>query len=285
MSKISRKNGVVITLGILLLLIAGLFIWLRVETSPVISPFQEIYVDSPDSIVIQSDSLVEPIIYHGNPDLRKVRGEERKDLFVNLMLPSIMIAQKKVERERKKLERLAQKIEKGRIRAHDSLLVDSIVAYFKCKDIHQVINSLEQHPVSIILAQAAIESGWGTSRFFLEANNVFGIWSYNEYEERIAASETRDDNTIYLRKYNNLYGSVYDYLITVARAPAYKKLREVRLESDDPYELIQYLVNYSELRDEYVKILGAVIRQNDFTQYDHYKLVEIDEDDPLWQSL
>ena len=285
MVKISVKSSFLIALGVILILIIALFIWLHHETSPEPYPVEEIVLASPDSIVIQIDSIIEPIIYHGNPNLRTVLGPERKELFVNMMLPSIMLAQKKIEHEKRSMEKLQRKIERGRLKAEDSVRVDSIIKYYKCISLVQVINSLETHPISIILAQAAIESGWGTSRFFIEANNVFGIWSYNSSEERIAASETRGDNTIFLRKYDNLYGSVFDYLITVARAPAYKKLREVRLESNDPYELIQYLVNYSELREEYVKILATVIRQNDFTKYDHYKLVDIDEDDPLWQSL
>jgi len=285
MSKLSRKNSFVLALGFVLVVIIGVFIFLRIKTKVIGQPLIEKYLTSPDSILIQNDSLVLPVIYHGNPDLRTVKGEERKERFVNMMLPSIMIAQKKIEKQRKRFERLERKIHRGKLSTEDSLVVDSVLTYFKSKDLRQVINNLQFHPISIVLAQAAIESGWGTSRFFLEANNVFGIWSYNSYEDRIAASETRDENTIYLRKYDNLYGSVYDYLITVARAPAYKKLREVRLETDDPYELIQYLINYSELREEYVKILGNVIRQNDLTKYDHFKLVDIDENDPLWQNL
>ncbi len=285
MGKLLVKSSFVIALGAILIIIIGIFFWLRNETNPKPYPIKEIVLANPDSIVIQTDSIIEPIIYHGNPNLRTVLGPERKELFVNMMLPSIMLAQKKMEHEKRKMEKLQRKIERGRLKAKDSIRVDSIKKYYKCISLEQVINSLETNPISIILAQAAIESGWGTSRFFIEANNVFGIWSYNSSEDRIAASETRGDNTIYLRKYDNLYGSVFDYLITVARAPAYKKLREVRLESNDPYELIQYLVNYSELREEYVKILGTVIRHNNFTKYDHYKLVDIDEDDPLWQSL
>lgn len=285
MSKLSRKNSFVLALGFVLIVLIGVFVFLRIKTKVIGQPLIEKYLTSPDSILIQNDSLVLPIIYHGNPDLRSVRGAERKERFVNMMLPSIMIAQKKIEKQRKRLEKLERKMHRGKLTVEDSSVVDSVLIYFKSQDLRQVINNLQFHPISIVLAQAAIESGWGTSRFFLEANNVFGIWSYNSYEDRIAASETRDENTIYLRKYDNLYGSVYDYLITVARAPAYKKLREVRLETDDPYELIQYLINYSELREEYVKILGNVIRQNDLTKYDHFKLADIDENDPLWQNL
>ncbi len=285
MLKLSKKNTYILALGLVVILIIGTFIYLRIKTRKISYPIVEKYLENPDSIQVQNDSLILPIVYHGNPDLRLVKGAERKERFVNVMLPSIMFAQKKIEIKQKELKKLERKMRHGSLQHEDSIKVDSILTYFKCQDLRQVINNLHLHPVSIILAQAAIESGWGTSRFFLEANNVFGIWSYNSFEDRIAASQMRDDNIIYLRKYDNLYGSVYDYLITVARAPAYKKLREVRMESSDPYELIQYLINYSELREEYVRILGNVIRQNDLTKYDQYKLADIDENDPFWKSL
>ncbi len=285
MSIVSKKNGFLFVLGLLILIMVAFFITMRIKTKPIVYPVTERILINTDSIIIQNDSLVMPIVYRGNPDMRTVKGKERKERFLNMMLPSILIAQRKLEVERNEIMKLESKLRLGRIKAADSLKIDSLLTYYKCKNIEEVINNLHFHPVSIVLAQAAIESGWGTSRFFLEANNVFGIWSYNKSEDRIRAFETRGENSIYLRKYDNLYGSVYDYLMTVARAPAYRKLREVRLESDDPYELIQYLVNYSELREEYVRILHNVIRQNELTKYDHYQLVNIDENDPVWKSL
>lgn len=285
MSVVSKKNSFIIVLGILLLLMGAVFVTLRIKTKVIAYPVTERILVNTDSILIQNDSIVLPVVYRGNPDMRTVKGKERKERFLHMMLPSILIAQRKLEQERERIVKIERRLNAGQIQAEDSLRIDSLLTYYKCQDLNQVINNLHFHPVSIVLAQAAIESGWGTSRFFLEANNVFGIWSYNKTEDRIQAFETRGENSIYLRKYDNLYGSVYDYLITVARAPAYRQLREVRLESDDPYELIQYLVNYSELREEYVKILHNVIRQNDLTKFDHYQLVNIDENDPIWKSL
>ncbi len=238
-----------------------------------------------DSIMVLEDSLILPILYHGNPDLRQVKGTDRKVHFVQMMLPSIMLAQKKIDNERLQIEALNGRLKEEKLSHSDSVKVDSVLTYYKAKTLDQAIKCLHPQPISVILAQAALESGWGTSRFFIEANNVFGIWSYNPEEERIAAGKNRGEKTIYLRKYDNLYGSVYDYLKTVARVPAYKKLRKARLESSDPYKLIQYLTNYSELRQVYFDILGSVIRHNDLTKYYHYKLVDVDENDPFWQSL
>lgn len=285
MGKRSVRNGVLIALGSLLIAIITVFVVLRMKSVEPTYPITERWLTHPDSIIIQTDSIIAPIVYHGNPDMRQVKGDERKELFINMMLPSILLAQHKVQAEREKIESFKQRAERGTATFHDSMKIDSILSYYKCKHLEEVINNLHNHPISIVLSQAAIESGWGTSRFFLEANNVFGIWSYNKNENRIRAFETRGDNAIYLRKYNDLHGSVYDYLITISRASAYEKFREVRMTSDDPYELIQYLVNYSELREEYVKILGKVIRHNQLTQYDSFQLLNPDKNDPVWQSL
>lgn len=77
-----------------------------------------------------------------------------------------------------------------------------------------------------MLAQAAIESGWGSSRFFREANNVFGIWSYNADESRIKAAESRGDDVIYLRSYPDLSGAIQDYFVSLGRAKPYSAFRK-----------------------------------------------------------
>lgn len=283
MSGWSKNKGFWFTISAVAVVLSGI-VWV-LNSKPAGHPVIKRELVTADSIMVLEDSLILPILYHGNPDLRQVKGTDRKVHFVQMMLPSIMLAQKKIDNERLQIEALNGRLKEEKLSHSDSVKVDSVLTYYKTKTLDQAIKCLHPQPISVILAQAALESGWGTSRFFIEANNVFGIWSYNPEEERIAAGKNRGEKTIYLRKYDNLYGSVYDYLKTVARVPAYKKLRKARLESSDPYKLIQYLTNYSELRQEYVDILGSVIRHNDLTKYDHYKLVDVDENDPFWQSL
>ena len=78
------------------------------------------------------------------------------------------------------------------------------------------------HPISIALAQAAMESAWGTSRFFKEANNIFGVWAYYKNTPRIAALQKRNGKTIWLRKYASLEDSVSDYYRNISKSSAYK---------------------------------------------------------------
>jgi Bax protein len=121
------------------------------------------------------------------------------------------------------------------------------------------------------LSQAAIESAWGTSRFFLEANNPFGLWSFNSKQERITAESTRNGKKVYLRKFNNMDQAIDAYLTTLSTGP-YNEFRKQRLKTQDPYVLVNYLIDYSERREAYVEEVVSVIKGNDLTKYDTYMI-------------
>jgi Bax protein len=143
---------------------------------------------------------------------------------------------------------------------------------YKTNNGEVLLNRMRVHPNSIIIAQAIIESGWGSSRVFREANNMFGIWSYSANEPRIAAKFKRESETIYLRKYGDFSESIEDYFKTVGRTNAYREFRRARVDTTDPYKLIKYLTRYSERGEEYVIQLSSMIRFNELTQYDNYVL-------------
>jgi Bax protein len=154
----------------------------------------------------------------------------------------------------------------------DSTFFQETKSKHKAKNIEDLINRLGTLPNSIVLAQAAIETGWGESRFFVQASNLFGIWSFDSSESRIAAGENRNKKTIFLRSYDDMSRSIADYFQVLSRHSAYKGLRKARQKSNDPYDLIPHLKNYSERKSWYTKQLKKVIRQNNLTQYDHYRI-------------
>ncbi len=140
---------------------------------------------------------------------------------------------------------------------------------YKVDSDEELLLALKPHPKSIALAQAAIESSWATSRFFVEANNTFGIWSYNKNEPRIAASQKRGGtHTIWLRKFSSVEDSVRAYYKTIGRSRAYKEFRKVRSETDNVFEIVKKLDRYSELKERYTKELANIIRYNKLTKYD-----------------
>ena len=128
--------------------------------------------------------------------------------------------------------------------------------------------AIKPHPQSIAIAQAAIESAWGTSRIFTEANNTFGIRPFKQGEPRIAANNKRGDKVVWLRKYSTIRESVADYYLVLGRADAYKEFRTLKMETSDPHILVTKLDNYSERKAGYVRELSAMIRYNNFHELD-----------------
>ena len=185
------------------------------------------------------------------------------------VLPSILVARYEVEESKKKILKLK---EKKRWKETDSLFYLSLKARYKAKGMDDLTARMITLPNSIVLAQAAIETGWGESRFFVQASNLFGIWSFDDNESRIAAGKNRDDKTIFLRAYDDMSRSIVDYFQVLARHSAYKSLRKKRQQTSNPYLLIPHLKNYSERKSWYTKQLKKVIRQNNLTKFDRYRI-------------
>ena len=277
-----NKRNIYASIIVFLLLVFVFIVFYIYFSTPPSQNITVLDISSPDSVVTITENHVEPIIYTRIPDLQHLDIDERKDKFINIVLPAALIAQQIIKTKREELKTVKKK---KVLTPQDSSLLDSILTKFNAKDIDDLISRLHSHPVSIIIAQAATESGWGTSRFCREANNIFGVWSFNKNEQRIAAGKARDEKVIYLRKYDNLIGSIMDYLYTIAKSDAYKTFRQKRTISDNPYRLIWFLQNYSEKRLEYVITLRDMLEHNDLSRYDSMTLPLISEKDTTWQKL
>lgn len=138
---------------------------------------------------------------------------------------------------------------------------------YKAKNYQDLLKRVKPHPKSIAIAQAAMESGWATSRFTKIANNLFGVWSFNKNEPRVSALKKRGDKTIYVKKYATLADSIRDYYFVLATSRSYSEFRELKMKSDDPYELVKKLEKYSEKRAAYTDELSSVIKFNKLDRY------------------
>tara|TARA_R110001592_G_scaffold109879_5_gene305872 strand:- start:225 stop:1073 length:849 start_codon:yes stop_codon:yes gene_type:complete len=228
---------------------------------------KHIELQSPDDILSLEDSLVAPLLYSHIKGIDTLIVAEKKDKFISAILPAILVAKYRIEQNRNKVKKL---LKKENWTAQDSTFYKHLCSEYGTDNQTVLLNRMVTHPNSIILAQAIIESGWGSSRVFQEANNMFGIWSYSLNEPRMAAKFQRDGETIYLRKYDDFADSIEDYLKTVARVNVYREFRAARLVTSDPFKLITHLSHYSERREEYVVELSAMIRFNELTQFDKY---------------
>ncbi|WP_421978994.1 glucosaminidase domain-containing protein [Roseivirga seohaensis] len=228
---------------------------------------KHIELQSPNDILPLKDSLVAPLLYSHIKGIDTLDVIEKKNKFISAVLPAVLVAKYRIEQNRNKVKNL---LKKENWSEQDSTFYKQLCTDFGTDNQTVLLNRMVTHPNSIILAQAIIESGWGSSRVFQEANNMFGIWSYSPNEPRIAAKFQRDGETIYLRKYEDFADSIEDYLKTVARVNAYREFRAARLVTSDPYKLISHLSHYSERREEYVIELSAMIRFNELTKFDNY---------------
>lgn len=187
--------------------------------------------------------------------------QEKKQHFKDILVPIVTSVYLKLNNQYEDVKRDIE----GNI---NSEFITKLKKRYRVQSDELLLQALKPHPVSIALAQSAIESAWLTSRFTKQANNIFGVWSFKKDEPRIAATGLRGDKTIYLRKYKTLKQAVEHYYYNLSISRAYKSFRSTRVESNDPYIIVEHLQAYSEKGTEYTDMLKRVISYNKFDEYD-----------------
>lgn len=142
---------------------------------------------------------------------------------------------------------------------------------YKVNTNEELLIILKPHPISIALSQAAIESAWGTSRFLKEANNIFGVWSFNKNEPRIAAIGKREDTTIYLKKFSSIEAAIKQYYKMLSVSKVYFEFKKENFYNDDPIEIAKKLTRYSEQGEVYTEKIISVLKYNNFKEYDNIR--------------
>ena len=140
------------------------------------------------------------------------------------------------------------------------------------RDLKQRINII---PVSLALAQAIVESGWGQSRFALEGNALYGQWTTNE-QKGLIPEDRDEDKTHAVRKFENLKQSVQAYMHNINTHRAYYSFRVVRriaerVQYTDPISAkVKFLAAYAEIGQEYVDKLELIIESNKLREFDRF---------------
>ena len=185
----------------------------------------------------------------------------KKANFLKYMIPNVISVFNELHKTYLEVEKLIS------INPSDERIL-KLRKEYKVKNNNDLLKVLKPHPISIALAQGAMESAWGESRFFTEANNIFGIWSFNKSDKRIAAGSLRGDKTIYLKKYETLDESIRHYYRFISTGRAFREFKTLNYISNDPLLLINKLHRYSEKGKDYVKELRSMINYNKFKKYD-----------------
>ena len=201
-------------------------------------------------------------------DLRELSSIERKKAFVEMLLPAINEVHEEIKENKAIVEKLAIKED---LTPEEKEFCEKLFKTYKVEygNWKELQGKMVIYPASLILTQGALESGWGTSRFFREGNNIFGMWSTNPNEPRIAANGVRENGFVpHLRKYDTIEESVKDIVMTISVSDAYKTVRKLLNEDKSPSEVAHGLIKYSEEGTKYVEKVQKTLEYNEFEKYD-----------------
>ncbi|MEQ8284212.1 glucosaminidase domain-containing protein [Thalassospira sp.] len=202
--------------------------------------------------------------------------DERKTLFLRIMLPLAMRVNEEIGARRDRLMAIQAKGISGiPVSASDQKWVDQLMKRYRVTDggVTALLERIDLIPTSLILAQSAEESGWGTSRFVRTGNALFGQWAWGD-DEGIVPKDREDGKTHVIKAFGSLMDSVRAYARNINSHPAYQSLRErratLRANGDliSGWDLAETLTKYSERGEEYVDSLHAIMRVNGLNEFD-----------------
>ncbi len=202
--------------------------------------------------------------------------KRQKEAFINMLLPLILAANDEIRQRRQAIMRAAENADRSSLEKWARLY------RIKTRDMpldrmeSELLRRADTIPVSLALAQAAIESGWGTSRFALKGNALFGQWAWDQSAglKPIEASNSR----AVVRSFPNLFGSVRAYMHNLNTHSEYARFRDRRSllsgrkRNDLGTQLSVFLDGYAEIGVEYVEKIQTIIRSNDLGQFEAARL-------------
>jgi Bax protein len=227
---------------------------------------------------VRYEKTVKPIYFTQFPkDLDEIQSVKlKKETFIKIVLPLIVAENEKILDDRSKLKNISSR----KITTDDEKqwLRQKFLEYkVKKSDVEELEIRMDIIPASIALAQAAKESGWGTSRFALEGNAIFGQWTWNGVGiEPLLKDKSKNHKIL---RFPILRASVKAYKNNLNTHKGYVKFREKRsiLRGKNKkivgLELTDTLNNYAQTGSEYTEILNQIIKQNRLTDFESVRLV------------
>ncbi|QTA38167.1 glucosaminidase domain-containing protein [Thermosipho ferrireducens] len=173
----------------------------------------------------------------------------RKEIFVKVMVPIIRKVNSEILQER---QNLFLALEKGQ-----SDYINYLMKKYKAKNVKDLLLKVDVIPEDLALAQAALESAWGTSRFAIEANNIFGEWTFTP-GTGLVPKERPENATYEIRIFPDLISSMESYAMNLNSLPYYETFRLIRAGKKKGHPA-DGLVKYSELGTEYVELVKLII--------------------------
>ena len=221
---------------------------------------------------VRAGQKVKPIYLTKLPKDIKTLGDTKKkrELFIKIVLPLILSENSKITEDRKKLFKI---LGKNFNTVGERVWLKRRFKEYKIddRDLSKLKMRMDIIPVSIALAQAANESGWGTSRFALEGNALFGQWTWSK--KGISPKNKDPDQSHKILQFQVLKASVKAYKNNLNTHNAYKEFREVRAQLRQEnkqiigLDLIKYLKAYAAIGERYVLIIEDIIEKKFFNRF------------------
>ena len=244
------------------------------------STVKELFKDTEyDLNEIRKSKLVKPIKLSLLPEeIRKIEStKEKKKLFLEIILPLVLEENNRIKLDRIKLFQVLNK--KNNSNSEIKWLNSKFKQYGVVnKDLSTLKIRMDEIPVSLALAQAAKETGWGTSRFAIEGNALFGQWTFSGEGIKPAGADSSDGSHKVMR-FKVLKASVRAYQRNLNTHNSYREFRRARAlmrERDqklNSLDLADYLDKYAATGVEYTKIIKKIIEQNSLQDFDKVKLL------------
>ena len=243
------------------------------------STIQQLFEDTNYTLSdVRKNKLVKPVALTWLPhEIKKIENtNKRKELFLQIVLPLVLEENNKIKLDRLKLFSIINKSSNSEV--EKKWLNKKYKQYgVNSKDLSTLKIRMDEIPTSLALAQAAKETGWGTSRFALEGNALFGQWTWSGEGLKPKDSDSSEGHKV--MKFNILQASVRAYQRNLNTHKSYKEFRKARAELRskgkelDSIILSQYLDKYAETGTKYIEILKKIIEQNNLRDFDDAKLL------------
>jgi len=247
----------------------------RLSASTIKQLFEDTGYDLKD---VRKKKLVKPVALTLLPQEIKMieNTKKRKEFFIQIVLPLIIQENNNIKLDRKTLFSI---INKSNNTISEKKWLDKKYKQYgvKSKDLSILKIRMDEIPVSLAIAQAAKETGWGTSRFAQEGNALFGQWTWSG--EGLKPKEAKEGEDHKVMKFNILQASVRAYQRNLNTHSTYKDFRKARAklrDSNKPLDsmkLSKYLNKYAETGNQYVEVLQKIIKQNKLQDFDDAKLL------------
>tara|TARA_B100000401_G_scaffold438441_1_gene387153 strand:+ start:9018 stop:9974 length:957 start_codon:yes stop_codon:yes gene_type:complete len=206
-------------------------------------------------------------------DLKSIKSiQNRKELFIKITLPLIVKENEKLILKNKKVKFLKTNFSK--ISRKDAIWLNNLMSEYNATTIDSLLIKVDSIPESLALAQAAIESGWGTSRFAFEGNALFGQYIWGTSNEGLVPNERDNDEKYKIKTFNTLRESVESYMKNLNTNFHYNEFRINRfvIRSNklplSGVELAEYLYNYS-IESDYPSKIIKIIQTNNFEDFEN----------------